>query len=210
MDGEYFTDLWAGDQAFRYLKHMKDRKRPVEWSFAFYVTEGGWIKRDGEDIYEIKAMDIISVDPVGRGAGIGTRTDSVKDCDGACMVNRAESPAEPEETTIGKAVIELTADSTGLREELDALESRIKAIHESTEDIAEDSAAADPPAESETEATSTPSEDALIESDPIFKDLDEIAARFAALQIPADPEWAALVKESEVIEARKSHLQEVK
>ena len=208
MDGEYFLDLWAGEQTFRYLKHMKDRKRPVEWSFAYHVTEGGWIKRDGKKIYEIKAMDIISVDPVGRGAGINIQTDSVKDCDGACMANRAE--AESEESTVGKAVVELTADSTGLREELDALEARIKAIHESTKDTAEDSAAADPPAEPETEATSTPSEDAPIESDPIFKDLDEIAARFAALQVPADPEWAALTKESEVIEARKSQLQEVK
>ncbi len=218
MDGEYFLDLWAGEQTFRYIKHMKDRNRPVEWSFAYHVTEGGWIKRDGKEIYEIKAMDIVSVDPVGRGAGIGTRTDSVKECDGACMANRAEqSPItattsssqgtttvslpiihEPEEPIVGKAVVELTADSTGLREELDALEARIKAFHESTKDTAE------------TEATSTPSEDAPIESDPIFKDLDEIAARFAALQVPADPEWAALTKESEVIEARKSQLQEVK
>ena len=172
---------------------MKDRNRPVEWSFAYHVTEGGWIKRDGKEIYEIKAMDIISVDPVGRGTGIGTRTDSVKDCDGACMVNRAESSAEPEGTTVGKAVIELTADSTGLREELDALEARIKALHGEAEDIKAADESADNVDDQPEEKQDAHAEE-TDESDDIFKQVDATLAKHAALQVPADPEWDALVK----------------
>ena len=97
----YLLNTYAGRETYTYLKAMADAGRPVEWSFVFYVEDGNELDTEDplyEEVerffgmsgpYEIKAMDIISVDPVGRGAGIDTATVDAKDCGPACEARRA-------------------------------------------------------------------------------------------------------------------------
>ena len=96
----YLLDTFAGRETYTYLKAMADVGRDVEWSFVFYIEDGNdlndedplYEERDGffglQAPYEIKDMDIISVDPVGRGAGIDTATVDAKHCGPACEAAR--------------------------------------------------------------------------------------------------------------------------
>ena len=100
-DLTYFLDTWTGKETYTYLKGMYDAKRPVEWSMKFYVKKGNPLSQDDPLFpdehdewlppYEIKKMDIVSVDPVDRGAGYNTGMVDAKGCDGACEARRAGS-----------------------------------------------------------------------------------------------------------------------
>ena len=90
-----------GLRHYRFLKRRANAKLPVEWSMRFYIEKGGLLPEkdplyepnvgffDGGGPYEIKKMDIVSVDPVGRGAGINTATVEAKECGPACEARRA-------------------------------------------------------------------------------------------------------------------------
>ena len=94
-----------GLRLYRFLKRRADKNLPVDWSMAYYVTKGGKLpEKDplyepdvgffGEGPYEIKKMDVVSVDPVGRGAGIDTATVEAKGCGPACETRRAQAEAK--------------------------------------------------------------------------------------------------------------------
>ena len=115
---QYITDTFAGRETYTYLKAMADAKRPVEWSMAFNVTKGGPLPEKDplyepnvgffrEGPYEIKKMDIVSIDPVGRGAGINTATVEAKGCDGACEARRQVKE-------VGAATVKLHVDTSDL------------------------------------------------------------------------------------------------
>ena len=210
MDGAYALETFAGKETATYLKWMHDQGRSVEWSYAYYVTDGGWIKVDGDDVFEIKGLDVISVDPVGRGAGIDTRTVSAKGCGPDCEARRAGEQASAELKEAAPAI-----DYEALAE---AVAKAVKAALEGMK--AEEPAAEEPEPEPEPElephADDAPDEpqdaptDPPEDSDDIFKQVDATLAKHAALQVPADPTWDALVKESQAIESRKNQLAEVK
>ncbi|MFA5517221.1 MAG: HK97 family phage prohead protease [Desulfuromonadales bacterium] len=79
VDGAFFLDTRPGEDAYRTVKNAGGL---MEWSYVFRVTDSDWGDFDtGKGIVEvryIKAVDVWSVDPVLKGAGIGTRTDSIK------------------------------------------------------------------------------------------------------------------------------------
>lgn len=49
-----------------------------EWSYGFGVEDYGQEKRDGATVRVLKRVDVHEVSPVVRGAGVGTRTVSMK------------------------------------------------------------------------------------------------------------------------------------
>ena len=97
----YITDTFAGRETYTYLKAMADAGRPVEWSMAYYVTKGRPLSNKdplyepnvgfwGKGPFEIQKMDIVSVDPMERDAGITTTTVKAK-CEGCRTTGRCES-----------------------------------------------------------------------------------------------------------------------
>ena len=78
--GQFFS-TWAGDQHYQTIKEAGGQ---MEWSWRFYVDEGGWETRDGDDVFVIRKARITHVAPVEAGAGIHTRTLEVKSCGPGC------------------------------------------------------------------------------------------------------------------------------
>lgn len=79
VEGEFWLDTSAGLDTYRTVKNAG---RALEWSYVFQVLEsadGQW-EKDGKSVPVrlLKAVDVWSVDPVLRGAGVNTRTDEIK------------------------------------------------------------------------------------------------------------------------------------
>ena len=92
VEGGFFLDTPHGEAAYRTVKAAGS---VVQWSYVFRVLDasfGEWPESPGQsrDVRFLKALDVWSVDPVGRGAGIGTRTTRVK---GAASRGAGSSPA---------------------------------------------------------------------------------------------------------------------
>ena len=78
--GEFF-DTWSGDEHYKTIKAAGGQ---MDWSFRFFVEEGGFETRAGEDYYVIRKARVTHVAPVESGAGINTGTLDVKSCGPAC------------------------------------------------------------------------------------------------------------------------------
>lgn len=136
-----------------------------EMSFAYYVTDGGWGKHDGEEIYEIKGVDLleVSVCPVGVNRQalvqeVKARLTPARKSDEAVTVE--DEGAEELEGVKADDEEEATADLTALRSlltdalaALDAFESASKALAD--EDPAEPAANEDSKAAAEEPKTPT-------------------------------------------------------
>lgn len=79
IDGQFFIDTRPGEDTYRTVKNAGGI---MEWSYIFRVTDHDWGDFDtGKGVIEVrylKAIEVYSVDPVLKGAGIGTRTDHIK------------------------------------------------------------------------------------------------------------------------------------
>ncbi|MDA1147795.1 MAG: HK97 family phage prohead protease, partial [Chloroflexi bacterium] len=80
IEGSFFLDTPHGDAAFRTVRNLG---KLAEWSYVFRVLDhsfGTWPVGAGRNqpVRFLKALDVISVEPVARGAGIGTRTERIK------------------------------------------------------------------------------------------------------------------------------------
>lgn len=79
IDGEFNLKTQVGRDTYETVKSLQD---VLEWSFVFRVLDHDWGDFDtGKGVVEVrylKKLDVWSVDPVLKGAGIGTRTDSIK------------------------------------------------------------------------------------------------------------------------------------
>lgn len=79
VEGSFFLDTTTGLDTYRTVKNAGTA---LEWSYVFQVTdsEDGEMDMAGKAIpvRYLKAIDVWSVDPVLRGAGINTRTDEIK------------------------------------------------------------------------------------------------------------------------------------
>jgi hypothetical protein len=79
VEGSFFLDTTSGLDTYRTVKNAGGA---LEWSYVFQVLDA----EDGEydmagkaiPVRYLKAIDVWSVDPVLRGAGINTRTDEIK------------------------------------------------------------------------------------------------------------------------------------
>lgn len=80
VDGSFFTDTGPGLDTY---KTVKNAGGLMEWSYIFNIQESADSEWDGgngtkQPVRLLKKLDVWSVDPVLRGAGLGTRTDSIK------------------------------------------------------------------------------------------------------------------------------------
>ena len=80
-----FFETPAGEAHYQTLKAADEAGYNMEWSFRFFVEEGGFETRDGEDYYIIRKARVSHVAPVEKGAGINTGTVSIKSCGPECQ-----------------------------------------------------------------------------------------------------------------------------
>lgn len=89
VDGKFFLDTAAGSEHYLVAKNLGDLQ---EWSYTFLVEEGKVGLFDGEEVFFLEKMDVWGVGQVTRGAGIGTRTTTIKNRGGD-----NPEPVEPEQ-----------------------------------------------------------------------------------------------------------------
>lgn len=92
VEGQFFLDTTHGDATYRTVKNAGGA---MEWSYVFTVKQAEFGEFDTDQgavpVRFLQKLDVWSVDPVLRGAGIGTRTDSIKSVtDGLTFADHAE------------------------------------------------------------------------------------------------------------------------
>lgn len=75
VEGRFLLETTAGKEHYETVKALGPL---TEWSYSFWILDAAWEVRDEEQIRVLKQLDVAGVGPVTRGAGIGTRTDSIK------------------------------------------------------------------------------------------------------------------------------------
>jgi len=75
VEGRFFTETSGGLDTYRTIKAAGST---LEWSYIFQPTIAEPGQFDGAEVRFLKGIDVWSVDPVLRGAGMGTRTEHVK------------------------------------------------------------------------------------------------------------------------------------
>jgi transcriptional regulator with XRE-family HTH domain len=105
-----FLETPSGNDLYTTLK-AADELDPelMEWSFRFFVEDGGYEVRDEDEVFSIKKARVTHVAPVETGAGIDTGTVAIKchGCEGG-EKDKADAPVfdyEKLATTIATAVV---------------------------------------------------------------------------------------------------------
>ncbi len=105
VEGVLWTDTANGQDTYKVLKRAVDK---IEWSYIFTVTQSDFGPFDTNkgivDVRFLKALDVWSVDPVLRGAGIGTGTQSIKSfATGLSFADHSAGIAEAVEDFVARA-----------------------------------------------------------------------------------------------------------
>lgn len=79
VEGALFLDTTMGEELYKTLQQLDGLE---EWSYTFRVLESDLEKREGSQVRVLKRLDVWGVAPVTRGAGIGTRTVTLKAASG--------------------------------------------------------------------------------------------------------------------------------
>jgi hypothetical protein len=74
VEGRFFLDTAVGLENYRTVKALGNS----EWSYTFDILAAEPGTKDGRPVQLLKALDVVGVAPVTRGAGIGTHTIMVK------------------------------------------------------------------------------------------------------------------------------------
>ena len=109
VDGEFFLETSGGIEHYKAVKAAGDL---VEWSYTFHILKSSQGEVEGQPIRYLEELDTVGVSPVTRGAGIDTRTVSVKTSD----EDEGEADSgKPSVDTLAKIdLIELTVIMTGM------------------------------------------------------------------------------------------------
>lgn len=99
IDGKFFLDTDTGKEHYQTVKNLGPL---AEWSYSFNIEESGQGEFAGQQVRFLRKLDVAGVGPVTRGAGIGTRTEMIKQKDG-------EGEAPPAEAEAGKPSADLLA-----------------------------------------------------------------------------------------------------
>ena len=75
IEGVFFLDTAAGMEHYKTVKNLGSLQ---EWSYTFDVIDASFGKFEGQDVQFLRDLDVWGVAPVERGAGIDTRTVSIK------------------------------------------------------------------------------------------------------------------------------------
>lgn len=75
VDGQFFLDTTAGKETYQVVKNLGELQ---EWSYGYEVLEQSEGKFEDEDVRFLIKLEVAEVSPVMLGAGIDTRTESIK------------------------------------------------------------------------------------------------------------------------------------
>lgn len=75
VDGQFFLDTESGRETYRTVKNLGPL---AEWSYSFDILESAEGDFDGQRVRFLRKLDVVGVGPVTRGAGIDTRTVTIK------------------------------------------------------------------------------------------------------------------------------------
>lgn len=75
IEGQFFLDTEVGKENYQTVKNLGSL---AEWSYTFDIVDLGYGKFNDRDVRFLKKLDVVGVSPVTRGAGIDTRTASIK------------------------------------------------------------------------------------------------------------------------------------
>lgn len=75
VNGRFFLSTQAGRETYQTVKELGSL---AEWSYSFNIEESGQGQQDGQQVRILRKLDVAGVGPVTRGAGIGTRTEMIK------------------------------------------------------------------------------------------------------------------------------------
>jgi hypothetical protein len=75
VEGEFFLDTQPGKDTYQTVKNLGSLG---EWSYIFQVTKQSFGTQDNRPVRLLEGLQVYSVDPVLAGAGIDTRTTSIK------------------------------------------------------------------------------------------------------------------------------------
>ena len=96
FEGLLFLDTIGGRELHTTLKRLSEAGAPCEWSYGFEVVESEDAVRGDQRVRVLKRLALFEVSPVLRGAGIGTRTVSVKSGEGRFSPSPQPSPIKGE------------------------------------------------------------------------------------------------------------------
>lgn len=86
--GQFFLDTTHGKDTYLTVKQLADLQ---EWSYGYDVLDSEAGQFEGQDVRFLKSLDVIEVSPVMLGAGIGTRTESIKSGDVVTLAERIDA-----------------------------------------------------------------------------------------------------------------------
>lgn len=75
VEGEFFMETEVGREHYETVKGLGEMG---EWSYTFDIEEAGHGNFEGQQVQFLRKLDVVGVGPVTRGAGIDTRTVTVK------------------------------------------------------------------------------------------------------------------------------------
>ena len=75
LNGRFLMETDQGRNGYHTVKAMADLQ---EWSYGYKATDFSFGQQDGKNVRFLKRLDIFEVSPVLIGAGVGTRTLSIK------------------------------------------------------------------------------------------------------------------------------------
>ena len=87
LDGQFFLGTTHGRDTFETVKQMGDLQ---EWSYGFDVVKWSQGEFEGRDVRFLEGLKVHEVSPVLLGAGVDTRTLSVKAAGGITLVQEAD------------------------------------------------------------------------------------------------------------------------
>lgn len=90
-EGEFFLDTRPGEDTYKTVKALGDL---CEWSYVYVPTKVSFGEFDGKQVRFLERVDVFSIDPVLKGAGIGTRTTGIKSDSAAPFLDHLEQIAE--------------------------------------------------------------------------------------------------------------------
>jgi len=75
VDGRFFLDTLSGKDTYLTVKHLDELQ---QWSYGFDVNEADWGTYQEQEVQFLRKLTVHEVSPVMLGAGIGTRTETIK------------------------------------------------------------------------------------------------------------------------------------
>jgi len=88
VDGRFFLDTEPGQQTYLTVKNLEELQ---EWSYGFDIEESELGQFEEQDVQFLRRLTVYEVSPVMLGAGIGTRTETIKSAEDGASDDNAES-----------------------------------------------------------------------------------------------------------------------